>query len=264
MRSSSSRFHLSGGKLVLCDLQGGRDNRGNYVLSDVVICSEAREYGATDLGADGVSNFMHWHQCNEYCRWDWLKCKSAQMHFNATMTTTMDGIFGDYAAACNAVGPTLTDNYTAGPGEPQGAAAGASSAATHTAVEPQEGSAPAAPAAPKLKFCTNCDRYHRVGTICTRTNASSSWVFCQHGCGVRHKPDTQCPKTRKKISDDWIHCQDCYCRHRPETVCPKKRKKISEDWVVCQFGCGVWKHRPGTICRKAPKRQKMDQAGSVE
>ena len=79
------RYHMSNGKSVLCDLQGGRDSAGSYVLSDVVICSEVGSYGATDLGIQGVKNFMNFHQCNEFCSRNWLRCNDARAFFHPTL-----------------------------------------------------------------------------------------------------------------------------------------------------------------------------------
>jgi hypothetical protein len=55
-------FDYSGGQEVLCDLQGGRFD-SCYVLTDPVIMSRAGEYGVTDLGASGISNFFFHHKC---------------------------------------------------------------------------------------------------------------------------------------------------------------------------------------------------------
>ena len=46
-------YHQSGGQMCLCDLQGGQDGH-QYVLSDVVLLSITRQFGATDLGQPGI------------------------------------------------------------------------------------------------------------------------------------------------------------------------------------------------------------------
>lgn len=50
-------FHISGGHLLLCDLQGGLMRNG-VSLTDPVIMSRDMAYGVTDLGTKGISNFF--------------------------------------------------------------------------------------------------------------------------------------------------------------------------------------------------------------
>ncbi|KJZ73088.1 hypothetical protein HIM_07472 [Hirsutella minnesotensis 3608] len=64
-------YHVSGGKHVLCDLQGGL-YVNQIILSDPVILSRTREFGVTDLGPDGITQFFNEHKCNKYCK-NWLK-----------------------------------------------------------------------------------------------------------------------------------------------------------------------------------------------
>eukprot|EP00440_Ansanella_granifera_P046868 gb/GFBE01050749.1/.p1 GENE.gb/GFBE01050749.1/~~gb/GFBE01050749.1/.p1 ORF type:complete len:322 (+),score=74.14 gb/GFBE01050749.1/:1-966(+) len=63
-------YHMSGGKHLLCDLQGGRYD-GYYVLTDPVIHSKNKEFGGTDLGQDGIDNFMAHHKCGRFCNPNW-------------------------------------------------------------------------------------------------------------------------------------------------------------------------------------------------
>lgn len=65
-------YHHSQGKTLLCDLQGGRFS-DSYVLTDPVILSEKKEYGATDLGQEGISNFMAYHKCGRFCNPKWKR-----------------------------------------------------------------------------------------------------------------------------------------------------------------------------------------------
>ncbi|KAK6508978.1 hypothetical protein TWF481_003744 [Arthrobotrys musiformis] len=65
-------YHNSDGKLLLCDLQGGRYNDG-FVLTDPVIMSKDQEYGPADLGLDGIRSFFDGHRCSEFCRRGWSK-----------------------------------------------------------------------------------------------------------------------------------------------------------------------------------------------
>jgi hypothetical protein len=61
-------YHHSGGRLVLCDLQGGIQCQGGRpkqaVLTDPAILSLDKRYGATDLGKEGVATFFHHHECS--------------------------------------------------------------------------------------------------------------------------------------------------------------------------------------------------------
>ncbi|KAL7950231.1 kinase-like protein [Trichoderma barbatum] len=81
-------YHVSGGMYVLCDLQGGIYQH-EVVLSDPVIPSRHREYGVTDLGADGISSFFSNHECNGYCRSNWTRPANPTQIFQPTPRTTM-------------------------------------------------------------------------------------------------------------------------------------------------------------------------------
>jgi hypothetical protein len=65
-------YDHTGGQELLCDLQGGRYS-SSYVLTDPVVMSRAGDYGVTDLGSKGISNFFSQHKCNEFCRPTWKK-----------------------------------------------------------------------------------------------------------------------------------------------------------------------------------------------
>ena len=69
-------YHASGGKYLVCDLQGGRYD-GYYMITDPVVLSLGREFGATDLGPVGISNFMAHHKCTRFCNPDWKKPANA-------------------------------------------------------------------------------------------------------------------------------------------------------------------------------------------
>jgi hypothetical protein len=61
-------FHRSGGELILCDLQGIKD-QDEYVLTDPAIHSMFEgQYGMTDLGESGIQSFFASHQCNKFCQ----------------------------------------------------------------------------------------------------------------------------------------------------------------------------------------------------
>jgi hypothetical protein len=83
-------YHVSTGKFVLCDLQGGMFRDG-VVLTDPVILSRTKSYGVTDLGADGISNFFARHKCNRFCKKSWQQPRDQQVKFNAYKGTSMVG-----------------------------------------------------------------------------------------------------------------------------------------------------------------------------
>lgn len=81
-------YHQSGGRYVLCDLQGGF-KKGRLVLTDPVILSRDRQYGVTDLGAEGISTFFSRHQCNSFCRSHWQLPRDRKTYFKAFTGTSM-------------------------------------------------------------------------------------------------------------------------------------------------------------------------------
>ncbi|KAK7115114.1 uncharacterized protein [Littorina saxatilis] len=58
----------SGGQLVLCGLEGVKDDHGHVMLKNPVIHSRQKRYGETDLGAEGVDTVIRNHVCNRHCR----------------------------------------------------------------------------------------------------------------------------------------------------------------------------------------------------
>ncbi len=58
----------SGGQHLVCDLQGVKGNSDGYHLTDPAIHSRSQEYGATDLGKEGIDLFFQTHVCNSECR----------------------------------------------------------------------------------------------------------------------------------------------------------------------------------------------------
>jgi hypothetical protein len=81
-------YHVSSGMFVLCDLQGGIYSNG-AILTDPVILSRSGDYGATDLGPDGIQNFFGYHVCTKYCRSGWTKPKDAARIFAPKLGTSM-------------------------------------------------------------------------------------------------------------------------------------------------------------------------------
>ena len=80
-------YHHSGGQRLLCDLQGGYYD-DFYVLTDPVICSVEKAFGATDLGLDGIENFFGYHRCNHLCGSHWLKPRQPVRRFQPMAGTT--------------------------------------------------------------------------------------------------------------------------------------------------------------------------------
>ncbi|ATZ55219.1 hypothetical protein BCIN_11g05000 [Botrytis cinerea B05.10] len=67
-------YHISDGKMLLCDLQGGGDANG-YTLADPAIASVGpqRLYGPSDMGPQAILTFFKNHVCEVYCNPQWLK-----------------------------------------------------------------------------------------------------------------------------------------------------------------------------------------------
>jgi Alpha-kinase family len=84
-------YHISNGQKLLCDLQGGIYKDG-VVLTDPVVMSVSREYGPTDLGANGISSFFAHHQCNEFCKSDWRQPHNPTKFYARTAGTTMEHV----------------------------------------------------------------------------------------------------------------------------------------------------------------------------
>lgn len=81
-------YHNSNGQTVLCDLQGGRMDGGNYMLTDPVVLSMGKLYGVTDGGPLAISTFFSNHVCNQYCRREWRKPQAARRHFQPQAGTS--------------------------------------------------------------------------------------------------------------------------------------------------------------------------------
>ena len=74
--------------MLLCDLQGGVYKDG-FVITDPVVMSVDREYGPTDLGAEGIATFFARHQCNEYCRANWMTPRDKNVYFKEQKGSSM-------------------------------------------------------------------------------------------------------------------------------------------------------------------------------
>lgn len=94
-------YHRSGGRLIVCDLQGryrkdrfgrGDRNKSRFELSDPAICSRARSYGPTDLGEKGIDSFFANHVCNQFCHADgmrWQRPRNPHNWFQSSSGTSM-------------------------------------------------------------------------------------------------------------------------------------------------------------------------------
>ncbi|KAK7943545.1 kinase-like domain-containing protein [Apiospora aurea] len=66
-------YHATGGRRLLCDIQGG-PVRGVYALTDPAVHSTTGDqFGPTDHGWEGFLKFFDTHCCNRFCRPSWLK-----------------------------------------------------------------------------------------------------------------------------------------------------------------------------------------------
>ena len=80
-------YHISGGRMLVCDLQGVR-TRDKYILTDPVICSLEQTYGVTDTGEAGIRSFFYFHRCTDLCESTWRKHPSPKRHPAVTPKTT--------------------------------------------------------------------------------------------------------------------------------------------------------------------------------
>jgi len=85
-------YHVSGGRYLLCDLQGGVYSNGVVLTDPVVMSTVGGIFGPTDLGRAGISSFFCRHVCNEYCCSDWQKPRDRTQYYTARQGTTMDHV----------------------------------------------------------------------------------------------------------------------------------------------------------------------------
>ena len=81
-------YHLNIGKVLICDLQGGSYKDG-FIITDPVIMSLTKEYGPTDLGAEGISTFFARHKCNKFCNSRWIQPANKNVYFKLEQGTAM-------------------------------------------------------------------------------------------------------------------------------------------------------------------------------
>jgi hypothetical protein len=68
-------YHSTRGNFLLCDIQGGRFNKGFALTDPVIMSHRAGKFGPTDLGRDGIITFFAYHECNNFCESHWQRPK---------------------------------------------------------------------------------------------------------------------------------------------------------------------------------------------
>jgi len=65
--------------------------------------SPSKQYGATDLGQDGIDNFFYYHRCSQYCHSSWSRSPTARPLFQVCEGTSMSSggqlLYGSSAVA---------------------------------------------------------------------------------------------------------------------------------------------------------------------
>lgn len=59
----------SKGAMVLCNLQGGVDEKEKkiFLTDPTLLTKDGKVFGCTDVGASGITTFFRWHQCTSIC-----------------------------------------------------------------------------------------------------------------------------------------------------------------------------------------------------
>jgi hypothetical protein len=88
-------YHISNAQILLCDLQGGvrtsRDpTKRGFIVTDPVIMSNSRDYGPSDLGAEGISTFFARHSCTQYCGIQWSRPRDTRTYFKMQRGSSME------------------------------------------------------------------------------------------------------------------------------------------------------------------------------
>lgn len=90
-------YHVSGGRLLLCDLQGAGDDVGGAIITDPAILSFKMSYGSTDMGPSGILDFLEKHECNRYCHNNWLRPSTTSSFLcSVGSTTRWNGMTAQY------------------------------------------------------------------------------------------------------------------------------------------------------------------------
>ncbi|PAA47919.1 hypothetical protein BOX15_Mlig023966g1 [Macrostomum lignano] len=60
-------YYKTGGRYLVCDIQGVRTSRGYWLTDPAVHSREGGKFGDTDLGRDGFVRFFSSHRCTSVC-----------------------------------------------------------------------------------------------------------------------------------------------------------------------------------------------------
>jgi hypothetical protein len=82
-------YHHTSGKFLVCDLQGGVYSDSVVLTDPVIISTTENQFGPTDLGPLGISNFFAKHRCNRFCSSHWSKPLLAVHYFAEQEGTSM-------------------------------------------------------------------------------------------------------------------------------------------------------------------------------
>ncbi|CDW90773.1 myosin heavy chain kinase a-like protein [Stylonychia lemnae] len=62
-------YMVTGGLVIVTDIQGWKINTGQYVMTDPIVFSKVRNFlGLIDLGENGMNNWIKNHECNNICK----------------------------------------------------------------------------------------------------------------------------------------------------------------------------------------------------
>lgn len=70
----------------------------SLTISNPVIFSRTREFGVTDLGAEGISSFFSQHECNGFCPPNWTQPADPKTIFSPHTRHDDDSSHGSYAS----------------------------------------------------------------------------------------------------------------------------------------------------------------------
>lgn len=88
---------VSGGRLVICGLEGVEDDLGRITLKAPTIHSQKNAYGETDRGHRGVQEVMKNHVCNKHCR-KWIRvARAAQQSMNPVFSSSSSALMSTSA-----------------------------------------------------------------------------------------------------------------------------------------------------------------------
>jgi hypothetical protein len=71
-------YDHSGGNLLMCDAQGVRGKDAYYITDPAILSVVPGQYGCTDIGPQGITNWFAYHKCNQHCKKSWKKPANQQ------------------------------------------------------------------------------------------------------------------------------------------------------------------------------------------